>query len=256
MKMELGFPRELDDAKQRHVPLIIPVGTIEYHGPHCALGCDTQIAIGLLDRLEQEMEAVIAPPIWYGVASYAVGGPEKNTIHIDVDVFENYVACILESLLQGGWRNIYLVIHHQFEQENLLPMTLACMKAARKLTFAYLEEKQGRGWWGSNKYAAYYAELAKADNPWQWITVLPCMSAAAQIATGYDHAGKWEASLLSALYPEAVRQERIADSDEWFIQSAREASPEIGQVMLHQSLQDLINRIRPGQPRQDLSSHD
>lgn len=252
MKLEMGFPRELEDAKQRRVPLIIPVGTIEYHGPHCALGCDTQIAVGLLDQLEREMEAVIAPPVWYGVASYAVGGPEKNTVQVDADVFESYIACILKALLQGGWRNICLVIHHQYEQENLLPMTLACLKAARKLTFEYLEQTQGRGWWGSNTYASYYAELEKADNPFQWITVLPCMSTAAQNATGYDHAGKWESSLLAALYPEAVQLERLGDSDEWFIQSAGGASPEIGRDMIHAALHDLKARIRPGLPQKEV----
>lgn len=244
MKLELGFPRELDDVKKRRVPFVIPVGTIEYHGPHCALGCDTQIAAGLLDRLESEMEIVVAPPIWYGVASYAVAGPEKNTVHVDADVFESYVYCILKSLLFGGWRNIYLLIHHQYEQENLLPMTLACMKASKKLVFEYLEETRGFGWWGSNTNASFYAELEKTDSPWKWITVLPCMSAAAQDATGYDHAGKWECSILSALAPEAVKKDRVDDSDEWFIQSARDASVEIGLKMAELSIASLRERIK------------
>jgi creatinine amidohydrolase/Fe(II)-dependent formamide hydrolase-like protein len=243
MKLELGFPRELEDAKKRRVPLVIPVGTIEYHGPHCALGCDTQIAVGLLDRLEKEMEIVAAPPIWYGVASYAVAGPEKNTVQVDADAFEGYVHCVLKSLLQGGWRKIYLVIHHQYERENLLPMTLACMKAGKKLVFEYLEETRGRGWWGSNANAAFYAELEKTDSPWGWITVLPCMSAEAQKATGYDHAGKWECSLLSALCPDAVKKDRIGDSGEWFIRDAVHASPEIGATMVAASIEALKKRI-------------
>ncbi|MEA4890694.1 MAG: creatininase family protein [Clostridiaceae bacterium] len=243
MKLELGFPKELEDAKKRKVPLVIPVGTIEYHGPHCALGCDTQIATGLIDRLAEEKELVIAPPIWYGVASYAVAGPEKNTVTVDIDVFEQYVYCILKSLLYGGWKNIYLLIHHQYEQENLLPMTLACMKAGKKLVFEYLEETRGRGWWGDNNNAAFYAELEASDNPWSWITVLPCMSTAAQNATGYDHAGKWESSILSALCPEAVKKERVKESDAWFIQSAAESSPAIGMKMVDVSLESLKERI-------------
>ncbi|MHB9033047.1 MAG: creatininase family protein [Anaerolineae bacterium] len=244
MKLELGLPRELDDAKQRRLPLVIPVGTIEYHGPHCALGCDTQITVGLLEQLEKERELVVAPPIWYGVASYAVAGPQKNSIQVDADIFESYVYCILKSLLYGGWRNIYLVIHHQYEQETLLPMTLACMKAGKKLTFEYLEETRGIGWWGNNDNQAFYAQLDGSDNPWNWITVLPCMSTAVQNATGYDHAGKWECSFLSALYPEAVKLERLGESDAWFIQSAKEATPEIGWRMVKLSLQALSERIK------------
>lgn len=244
MKLEQARFHDLESAKERRIPLVLPVGTMEYHGPHCSLGCDTQIAMGLMDRLAEEKEIVIAPPVWYGVASYAVAGPEKNTVHIDVDVFEAYMTSILNAWLQGGWRNIYVVIHHQYEQENLMPMTLACMKAAKKCLMAYLEETRGTAWWGDNRNADYYADLDENDQPLNWITVLPCMSKAAQNATGYDHAGKWECSLLSALYPECVDRSRVRDSDEWFIQDAVESSPEIGLEMIEYSLRDLKKRIR------------
>jgi creatinine amidohydrolase/Fe(II)-dependent formamide hydrolase-like protein len=243
MKLEQAFYKELEEAKKACVPLVIPVGTIEYHGPHCTLGCDTQIALGLIDQLSKEKALVIAPPIWYGVASYAVAGPEKNTIHVDADVFEQYIACILNSLIQGGWHNIYILIHHQFEKGNLMPMTLACMKAAKKLTMDYLEKTRGYGWWGNKSNMTYYAELVDSDNPLNWIKVLPCMNTMAQDATGYDHAGKWECSLLYALQPEAVKLDRIQDSDEWFIQDAIDTSSEIGIKMIELSLQALKETI-------------
>ncbi|MFV0399155.1 MAG: creatininase family protein [Oscillospiraceae bacterium] len=243
MKLEYAPFRELEDAKARRVPLIIPVGTIEYHGPHCSLGCDTQIAVDIADRLAERKELVTAPPIWYGVASYAVAGPEKNTVQIDVDVFEQYVACLLTSLLEGGWRNIYLLIHHQYEEESLMPMTLACMKAGKKVTMAFLEKSRGNAWWGDNQNAAYYNQLDSGDNPFNWITTLPCMSTRAQQETGYDHAGEWECSLLMALEPEAVNLSRLPESDEWFIQSAAVASAEKGMEMLGISLDDLAKRI-------------
>lgn len=243
MKLELGLPSELEELKARRVPLIIPVGTIEYHGPHCALGCDTQIARGITEALARETEIVEAPPIWYGVASYAVGGPEKNTVQITEDVFEQYVYCILKSMLYGGWRNIYLLIHHQYEQESLMPMTLCCMKAGKKLLMEFLEDTRGRGWWGDNSSADYYSQLDGSDNPFGWIKVLPCMSTAAQDATGYDHAGKWETSLLSALCPEAVDFSRCGSTNEWFAQSAKEASVEIGRRMLDVSIAELKKRI-------------
>ncbi|MEG0767432.1 MAG: hypothetical protein RR482_06920, partial [Clostridia bacterium] len=62
-------------------------------------------------------------------------------------------------------------------------------------------------------------------------------------ATGYDHAGKYECALLQALYPDAVVPERIDTSEEWFIQSAREATPALGEEMLRQSIADLLERI-------------
>jgi len=244
MKLELAAFHEIEDAKERRVPLIIPVGTIEYHGPHCSLGCDTQIACGIAQKLSEKIETITAPPIWYGVASYAVAGPEKNTVQVSADVFEEYAACILSSLLAGGWRNICILIHHQYECESLMPMTLACMKAGKKVTMAYLEQTRGNAWWGDNKNKDYYEQMDSGDNPFNWIRVLPCMSARAQAATGYDHAGKWECSLLGVLAPEAVRPELLPRSDEWFIQSASEASPETGYEMLEISLEDLAERLK------------
>ena len=47
-------------------------------------------------------------------------------------------------------------------------------------------------------------------------------------SAGEDHAGKWECSILSTLYPDALGKERIGDSDEWFIQDAVDYSSDIG----------------------------
>jgi creatinine amidohydrolase/Fe(II)-dependent formamide hydrolase-like protein len=244
MRLENIFPREIEKAKANRTPLVIPVGTIEYHGPHCSFGCDTLIAQGLLERLEKEVEMVIAPPVWYGPSSWAVAGPEKGTVHVDVDVFEQNMYYILKSFLYGGWQNIYILIQHQYEQENLLPMTLSCMKAAKKLTFEYLEEKRGIGWWGDNTNQEFYESLDGDDNPWDWITVLPAISKEVQNATGYDHAGKYECSILSALYPETVQLDRLNESDEWFIQEAVDSTPEIGEEMVALCLKVLKEKIK------------
>ncbi|NLA83559.1 MAG: creatininase family protein [Clostridiales bacterium] len=244
MKLEYIFQKNIEKAKKEKWPLVIPVGTMEYHGPHCAFGCDTLIAYGLLERLAKEKDIIIAPPIWYSPSSYAVAGPEKGTVHVPADAFEQYVYYTLKSFLYGGWTNIYILIHHQYEQETPMPMTLSCMKAAKKLIFEYLEETRGNGWWGSNTNKEYYEQLDASDNPFNWITVLPCMSKEVQNATGYDHAGKWECSILSALYPETVARDYIKESDEWFIQDAVEYSSEIGEKMVALCLEDLKNKIK------------
>jgi len=244
MKLEFTIPSQIKAAQERHDPLIIPVGTIEYHGPHCAYGCDGLIAEGLTERLAKERRIVIAPTIWYSPTSYAVAGMDSGSIHVDCDCFESYVAYILKHLVYSGWKNIYMLIHHQYEDENLLPMTLACMKAGKKVIFEYLETTRGLGWWGKKEFETFYEDLQAADNPWNWITVLPCMSKRAQKATGYDHAGKYESSLLMALYPEAVEIERLPEGDEWYIQTAKDASVELGNEMIKLSMEDLRERIQ------------
>ena len=246
MKLAYSFPREVERAKAGRVPLVIPAGTVEYHGPHCAYGCDTLIVEGLLDRLARRKELVIAPPIWYGPSSYAVGGPGEGDDPRRLRPLREHVYDILKAMVYGGWRNIYVVIHHQYEEENLLPMTLCFRKPAMKIVFEHLEETIGRGWWGDNRNQAFYEQLQQTDSPWNWVKVIPAMSREVQHRSGYDHAGKYESSLLQALFPETVDLSRLAGDDAWFIQSAREASAGLGERMVELCLQDLAERIQGG----------
>ena len=111
MKLEFTVQSQAKEAQDKHYPLIITVGTIEYHGPHCAYGCDGLIAQGLTERLANERNIVIAPTIWYSPASYAVAGVDSGTIHVDCDCFEQYVEYILKHLIYSGWKiSIYSYI--------------------------------------------------------------------------------------------------------------------------------------------------
>ena len=245
-KMEMGFPKEAELAKTERWPVLIPVGTMEYHGPHCVFGCDALVSEKLCEKVAEKIDCVLMPTIWYGVASFAVAGPEKNTIHVDCDTFEQYMYNILKSLIYGGWRNIYMVICHQTEDYN--PMQLACMKAARKLVFEYLEETKGLGWWGSNSNAEFYEEFhdGQQDNPWKWITTIGGRhnKTLIEFNGGGDHAGKGECSLLGALVPESLKLDRLSDSDEWFIQSAKETDLEIGNKIVEDEVEDIIKIIK------------
>lgn len=236
MYLDKCFPREIENAKKNNTPVVIVGGTVEYHGPHCAYGCDTLVAQGLIEKLAEKKELIIAPAISYSPASYAVADEKSGTVHVEENAFEQYVYYVFMSLLQSGFRNIYVVIHHQFEQESLMPMTLSYMKAAKRATMAYLEKTKGQGWWGSESYNTYYENLDNQDNPFGWIKVIPTMSKEVQNATGYDHAGQYECSILMALYPEAVKLERLGDVEHWFTKSAANADVRLGQEMVDRSL--------------------
>lgn len=243
MYLNKAFPKELEYVKKNNIPVVMVGGTVEYHGPHCSYGCDTLVAEGLVEKLTERKEIMIAPSIFYSPSSYAVADETSGTVHIEEDVFEAYLFGIFTNMLSAGLRNIYVVIHHQFEQENLMPMTLSYMKAAKRATMRYLEKTQGMGWWGSENFKDYYDNLGGGDDPFSWIKVIPTMSTEVQNATGYDHAGKYECSILMSLYPEAVKLERLGDIEHWFTKSAAEASTEIGDVMVAKSLEYLENKI-------------
>ena len=243
MILDRSFPREVKYVQEKKIPLVIAGGTVEYHGPHCSYGCDTLVAEGLVKKLSEIKEIMIAPTISYSPSSYAVGGRTSGPVHVPERAFEDYVYYVFKSLLYAGFRNIYVVIHHQFEQEHEMPMTLCYRTAAKRATMEYLEETLGEGWWGSESYSDYYEQMEGANDPFSWIKVVPTMSTAVQNATGYDHAGKYESSILMALCPDCVKKERLGDVRHWFTESAQEANAELGEEMVRQSLAYLAQTI-------------
>ena len=56
------FFDEIEDAKKRRVPFVIPIGTIEYHGHHLSNGTDTLAVTGCLRELEKEKHITILSP--------------------------------------------------------------------------------------------------------------------------------------------------------------------------------------------------
>ena len=244
MILDRSFPREVKRVQENNIPLVIAGGTVEYHGAHCSYGCDTLIVEGLLKKLSETKEIMIAPTISYSPSSYAVGGRKSGTVHIPERAFEDYVYYVFKSFLYAGFKNIYVVIHHQFEQECEMPMTLCYRTAAKRATMEYLEETLGEGWWGSENYADYYEQLEGENNPFNWIKVIPTMSTEVQNATGYDHAGKYETSMLMSLYPDCVDLTRLGDIKHWFTAAAKDASPSIGNEMVKLSLEYLKGAVK------------
>jgi len=242
-EMLFGLPAEVERAKQEQWPILIPVGTMEYHSHHCPYGCDSLTAMGLADRLADEVNCMIMPPIYYGVASYAVGGADKNTIHVDCDTMEQYVYCILKSLFRSGFnKNIFLIIAHQTEDLN--PMELACRKAARKLTFEWLEETAGEGWWGKRENKDFYENLRGKDNPWNWVRILHGHSPNAYAVLPGDHAGITECSELEAFFPGSIKLDRLNTEEDWFAESAVGMSAELGETCIATTMDEYLPLLR------------
>ena len=140
--MANSYPKEIEKAKKENWPVFLPVGTMEYHSTICPYGCDALVVQGLAEKIAERIDCVILPTVFYGCSSYAVGGPESNTIDMDPDVLEGYLYNILKSLLMSGFRNINILTYHQ--DEDILPQAAACVKAGKKLTFQFLEKTKGK----------------------------------------------------------------------------------------------------------------
>jgi creatinine amidohydrolase/Fe(II)-dependent formamide hydrolase-like protein len=229
MRYEMMLPHQIRKAAKERWPVILPLGVLEYHGEHLAVGMDTLAVAKVLDLLEREMDLVILPPFYYGAASFAVAPPEGNgTVHVGADALVPFAQALFTGLLRVGFRNIHFFIHHQTENFMAgMPTDLAFKLAARQAIFAFLEKERGEGFWGDEKMAGYYAEQKSGDDAFNWIKGHPLMTPEIIAKFPFDHAGEGETSLMMALAPEGVDMKRLS-AKTWYTRTAKQASAELG----------------------------
>ena len=229
MRYELMLPHQIRQAIAENWPVVLPLGVLEYHGEHLAVGMDTLAVIKTLELLEREMNLVILPAFYYGASSYAVAPPEGNgSVHVDAGKLAPFAEEMFTGLLRVGFRNIHFFIHHQSENFAAgMPTDLAFKFAARQAIFAFLAKERGEGWRGNKEMADYYAAQARAADPFNWIKGHPLLTPEALESYPFDHAGEGETSLMLALCPEAVEMSRH-DEAHWYTASAGKASADTG----------------------------
>lgn len=108
---EFTWPEIREAVAQTRVA-VLPVGTIEQHGPHLPLVTDVLTA-SEMSRLAVERiatEAVLLPPVHYSFNEHHLDFP--GTIAIQGDTIVNYVTGIGLSLAHHGFRKILLVNGH------------------------------------------------------------------------------------------------------------------------------------------------
>lgn len=103
---------ELKDYTERVCDVaIVPVGSIEQHGPHAPLGVDTLNAWKVAELVSERTGAVVAPPIWYGSHMYhQLGFP--GTVPIRSDVLKEYVKDVIRGLVNAGFKKIIILNAH------------------------------------------------------------------------------------------------------------------------------------------------
>jgi creatinine amidohydrolase len=95
---------------------IVPVGSVEPHGPHLPLDTDTTIsvtcAMRAADRLADvaRVQAVVAPSVPYGVTDYASGF--AGAIGVPASALTPMLAAIATSLLATGFAHVCFVNNH------------------------------------------------------------------------------------------------------------------------------------------------
>jgi creatinine amidohydrolase len=117
-----GLTSENIRARAERGILLLPIGSVEQHGPHLPLTVDISIPSRIAAALAEKVEGCVAPAIPYGVRSFpqSGGGPElAGTIHVRGTVFTEYLKDIICGYVRTGFRSIVILNGH-YENESFL----------------------------------------------------------------------------------------------------------------------------------------
>jgi len=165
--------------------VIIPVASVEQHGPHLATGVDMWLAGAVAERTARKLQAtgttaLVTPPLWAGLAEHhmAFGG----TVTLDEAGFAAMVGGVARSVARHGFRRIALLNGHGGNVEAI--QTLAIV-----LTRETGVPVVGVTYW-----------LANTDT----------FGAILEAQPNVMHACEAETSMMMAVQPDCVRAEAIA----------------------------------------------
>jgi creatinine amidohydrolase len=104
---------EVHDAVERDLPVLLPAGVVEYHGPHLPIGTDFMIARSVVERVAERCEIVRAPGIPFGPTGSWAGGPEDGEVDMPCEPFFQYAKAVFRGLVDMGFDRVYAIQHHQ-----------------------------------------------------------------------------------------------------------------------------------------------
>jgi len=98
------------EALDRRLPVILPLGLIEAHGPHLESGFDTFSADYFARRLCEETGAILLPPIPYGFAD--TNWEYTATLGVKADTLGYVIGDLCTMLCHHGFRRIVVLSGH------------------------------------------------------------------------------------------------------------------------------------------------
>lgn len=109
-------------AGPRRPVLLLPIGSVEPHGPHAPLSTDMLISTGVCDRVVRRLESdpevrvLVLPTLPYGVTRYAAAFP--GAVSVGEQTLYALIVDIGRSLAGQGFRHLVVVNNH-FEPEHV-----------------------------------------------------------------------------------------------------------------------------------------
>jgi creatinine amidohydrolase len=176
---------EVSEAAARDALLIVPVASLEQHGPHLCTGTDIllagAVALETARRLDARGQpALVTPVVWTGLAEHHMdfGG----TVTLDHATFQALLRGVVGSAARAGFRRVMLLNGHGGNSE-------AIGTAATELAVAF----------GIRVAGATY-----------WHLVPEAIAPLLERQAGLMHACEAETSMVWHLFPGGVREGRLA----------------------------------------------
>src|SRR5262245_47635513 len=111
---EMTWP-EVKAAADAGLPVVVPIGATEQHGPHLPLNTDCVLPVGVALRASTTRPLVVAPPISFGARSRPLtGGGEgfPGTVSVRVSVLMQTLTDVLHSLVRSGFTKLCVLNFH------------------------------------------------------------------------------------------------------------------------------------------------
>ncbi len=177
---------DLRDKAQAGAVVLLPVASMEQHGPHLPVGVDTILCEAVCkvaaETLASEMPVVVAPTLWCGMAEHhmAYGG----TFTFDLPTYQAVLLAFLKSIARHGFERVLIVNGHGGNISALAAFLPDLVQAT-----------------GLKLCATTYFELAQPE--------------IAKILEDQDrvrHACEGETSLMLVVASDLVRRDKFADA--------------------------------------------
>lgn len=250
-------PKQIIAAREACPVAYLPIGTIEWHGPHNPVGCDSLLAQALAVRCARAGGGVVFPPLWYGESR------EEGLMEANAADRENIAAG--EGLPPANFAPGYMRFSPQQQAENYGRLLLHCLFQIQSLGFKVAVFSAGHYPLIDHARAACgIYHQARFDNR-RARMITWAFTGHELVRDMYpqsgDHAGFWETSLALALIPGMTDLNELpqdpAEKPVGVISArpVREASAEFGEkaaaLMVERIVRQVTDRLKNPQDYYD-----